>query len=181
VANPQGTYIALLRGVNVGRANRVAMADLRRLLGELGFTSVRTLLNSGNALFETDAAGAIDAAARIEAAIASDLGAVARVVVVSAADLERAVSDNPLTPVSEPSRFVVAFLAPDADASRLRGMEGRDWSPEAFALVGRVAYLSCVNGIADSPVAAALAQALGATVTSRNWATVLRLHEMASA
>jgi len=173
-----GTYIALLRGVNVGRANRVAMADLRRLLEGLGFAGVRTLLNSGNAVFETDLRGAADAAARTEAALAAELGVVSRVIVVDAEEIARAVRDNPLAPVADPSRFLVAFLAPDADTERLRALRDRDFSPEAFGLVGRTAYLSCVNGITGSAVAAELARALGGTVTSRNWATVLKLLEM---
>lgn len=174
-------FVALLRGVNVGRANRVAMADLRRLLEQLGYSDVRTLLNSGNAVFRADESAARRAAADIEAALARELGVTARVVVVGADELARAVRDNPLAPVDDPSRFLVAFLAPDADVERLGPLVVQEWAPEAFAVSDRVAYLSCVNGITGSPVAEALARALGSAVTSRNWATVVKLMEMTAA
>ena len=178
MTGPDRAYVALLRGINVGRANRIAMADLRRLLECLGLTDVRTLLDSGNAVFHARPEAAKSAAGAIEGALARELGVNARVVVLSADEVRAAVRNNPLTPVEAPSRFLVAFLATDADAGRLAPLRERSWAPEAFAMSGRVAYLSCVNGITGSAVAAALATALGATVTSRNWATVLRLQEM---
>lgn len=64
-------YVALLRGINVGRAKRVAMADLRALVEGLGFHSVRTLLNSGNVVFDGEVADCTDAAIRIEHALAA--------------------------------------------------------------------------------------------------------------
>ena len=68
------THVALLRGINVGRAKRVAMADLRSLVERLGYTDVRTLLNSGNVVFTSTSARSGGAEARIEAAIAARLG-----------------------------------------------------------------------------------------------------------
>src|SRR5213593_3406061 len=91
--------IALLRGINVGRAKRVAMADLRALVEGLGYADVRTLLNSGNVVFAaTD--GAKGAAARIEKALAAKVKVTARVTVISAEELAMAVRANPLAKVA---------------------------------------------------------------------------------
>jgi hypothetical protein len=90
------TYVGLLRGINVGHAKRVAMADLRALVEKLGYGDVRTLLNSGNIVFTGPGASPEDAAARIEAALSSRLGVSARVTVLTAAQLAAAAAANPL-------------------------------------------------------------------------------------
>lgn len=174
-------WVALLRGINVGRANRVAMADLRALVAGLGYTDVRTLLNSGNVVFVAgdDAPG--DAAARIQAALAAELGVSARVIAVSAADLAVVVRENTLAGVADdPSRLLVAFLAEPADRVRLVGLLAQDWAPEALAVGSRAAYLWCANGVSDSRLWQAVSTEVGHAVTSRNWATVLKLLELAN-
>jgi uncharacterized protein (DUF1697 family) len=172
--------IALLRGINVGRAKRVAMADLRKLVEDLGYTEVGTLLNSGNVVFTSPRPGAGDAADRMESALAERLGVTARVTVITAAELATAVAENPLLDVADnPSRLMVAFLNDAADRSKLQPLAKLDWMPDAFAIGTRVAYLWCASGILESPLWPAVGRALGDGVTTRNWATVLKLDAMA--
>ena len=76
-------YVALFRGINVGRAKRIAMADLRALLGKLGYADVATLLNSGNAVFTANAEPAATHARRIREAVHTQLGVDAFVIVKS--------------------------------------------------------------------------------------------------
>lgn len=109
-----GVQIALLRGINVGKANRVSMEDLRGLLSGLGYREVRTLLNSGNAVFQGAGAGK-DGAAVIEKGLQKKLGVTCRVMVVSAADLAVIVRENSL----ERDRGQ-SFPAPGGRASRAR-------------------------------------------------------------
>lgn len=171
--------VALLRGVNVGRAKRVAMADLRALVEALGYGEVRTVLGSGNVVFTAPGAAA-ESARRIEAALASKLGLVSRVTVLTAADLAAVVAENPLRQGAEsPSRLLVAILSRPADRARLDPLMGRDWTPDALALGARVAYLWCPLGILVSPLAQAVGRALGEWATTRNWATVLKLNALA--
>src|SRR5215470_17770352 len=91
---------ALLRGINVGTAKRVSMADLRRLFEDLGYEDVRTLLNSGNVVFTIPKASSRDHAARVEKAIADRLGLTSRVVVLTKREIAAAVADNPFTSVA---------------------------------------------------------------------------------
>src|SRR5258706_4864195 len=88
--------IALLRGINVGRAKRVAMADLRALCESLGYREVITLLNSGNVIFSAPTTVKGDHAARIEKSIASRLGVVSRVIVLSDGELAGVMKGNVL-------------------------------------------------------------------------------------
>jgi uncharacterized protein (DUF1697 family) len=177
-------FVALVRGINVGRAKRVGMADLRALFEDLGYHHVRTLLNSGNVVFGAgaesgDAGGAAPAAARIEAALAKQLGVSARIVVLSAAELATIVAENPLLGVAgDHSRLLVAVLADPADRPKLKPLIEQDWAPEAFALGARVAYLWCPDGVIASRLNAAVGRLLGDAVTARNWTTVMKLHTL---
>jgi uncharacterized protein (DUF1697 family) len=173
------THVALLRGINVGRAKRIAMADLRALVEGLGYGDVRTLLNSGNVVFTSPRPKPGNAAARIENALETELGIPARVTVLSAVELAAAVAGNPLLAIArDPSRLLVAILRDSADGPKLEPLLKQDWAAEVLAVGPRVAYLWCADGILDSCLATAVGRALGDAVTSRNWATILKLHAL---
>ncbi|GAB2850646.1 DUF1697 domain-containing protein [Pseudoduganella ginsengisoli] len=172
--------IALLRGINVGRAKRVAMADLRALLTGLGFTGVRTLLNSGNVVYDCPQARADGAATEIEEALVLKLGVASKVTVLDAEQLMHVVQDNCLNSAAgDPSRLLVAVLNNPADREKLVPLANQHWEPEAFALGRWAAYLWCVDGVLASRVAAAMGKLLGDGVTTRNWSTISKLHALA--
>ena len=175
-----GRYVALLRGINVGRARRVAMADLRALLEELGYRDVRTLLNSGNAVFTASGVAPEEAAARIEGALFARVGFAARTMVLTAEELVVAVEQNPLLEIAtDPSRLYVAVLAEPADLVRLEPLLAEDWSPEMLALGARVAYLWCPAGVIESRLVEAVGRAVGDAVTMRNSTTMAKLGALA--
>src|SRR5688500_19506326 len=120
-------YVALFRGINVGKAKRVAMADLRTLLGRLGYTDVATLLNSGNAVFTGKAEPVVRHAARIRDAVAKTLGVEAHVVVKSAKDIAAIVKGNALAAATDPSRLLVALVQDDAGLGAVRKLAAQDW------------------------------------------------------
>jgi uncharacterized protein (DUF1697 family) len=172
--------IALLRGVNVGRAKRIAMADLRKVMGELGFSGVRTLLNSGNAVFDCPARDAALSATRIEEALVLKLGVGSRVTVLGADQLADVVADNPLlAQATDPSRLLVAVFNNPADRAKLEPLAHQSWTPEAFALGRWAAYLWCADGVLASRAAASMGKMLGDAVTTRNWSTIAKLHALA--
>lgn len=172
--------IALLRGINVGKAKRVAMADLRKLLEGFGWSEVKTLLNSGNAVYSAPGVDPATAGAMIEKGIAEELGVTARVVVITAEELEKAAEENPYRdePALDPSRLLLGVLVDPADKKKLEPMLAEDWGPDHFAVGTRVAYLWCEGGILESRLPAALGKALRDGVTSRNWATWQKLQAM---
>ena len=176
-------YVALLRGVNVGRAKRVAMADLRKLVGDLGYSQVRSVLNSGNLVFSGPARPQDEVASEIEEAMVLKLGVASRVLVLDAAELASVIAGNPLlSQASDHARLVAFILASPHGSPEAReaigGLCAQDWHPGAAALGERAAYVWCPDGILDSPAAAALVKQLGDTTTSRNWATLLKLHAL---
>ena len=175
------TYIALLRGVNVGRSQRIAMADLRALVEGLGYGHVRTLLNSGNVLFTGRRLTTTRVAGQLEATLAKRLGLSVRVVVLTAEELAAAAAANTLTVVaSDPSRLVFAITPSPEPLHRLEPLLAQDWGPEALAAGPRAAYFWCPGGFARSPVAEAVRRALGESATMRNWATIGKLVELSA-
>lgn len=175
------TFITLLRGVNVGKAKRVPMEAFRELLSGLGYTNVRTLLNSGNAVF--DAAGGASArhAKAIATAIAAQLSIEVPVVVKSARQIAAIVNANPLADsAKDHSRLLVVFTQDKKELSALERIGPLVAPEEGFAVGEHAAYLYCAGGILESRAGAALLGAAGRTATTRNWATTLKLHALAN-
>lgn len=170
-------FVVLLRGVNVGKGNRVPMAAFKALLEGLGHTEVKTLQSSGNAVFTSTGRAPHRHAAAIAAAVQAAFGVTTPVIVKSAAEFAAAVQEaTPLVPPeADPARFLVAF-APDAAAlEALQPLTALAQAPERLVVGEAAAYLYCPGGVLDSPVGAALLGKAGRAVTSRNWATVRKL------
>ncbi len=172
--------VVLLRGINVGKAKQVPMADLRELLDEAGFTDVRTHLRSGNVLLRGKAAPA-KAAAAISDLLAEHFGFQVDVVVRTAEELAAIIAANPFADVAtDPSRQLVAFLSGEPDAEALVKLADGVENPDQLAVRERELHLWCPDGFAESPLSKAFGRAkLGVTVTGRNWRTVVKLDELA--
>jgi uncharacterized protein (DUF1697 family) len=171
--------ISLLRGINVGRAKRIAMADLRTLFEELGFADVRTVLNSGNVVFGSPEHAPDAAAGLIEEALVRRLGVASRVMVLSAEELATVIEGNPLVGQSTDHARLLAFILSGPDQRKLlEPLAGQDWAPGALAIGERAVYIWCPAGVLDSAAAKAVAKLLGDSSTSRNWNTLLKLHAL---
>jgi uncharacterized protein (DUF1697 family) len=175
-------YVALFRGINVGKAKRIAMADLRALLEGLGYRNVRTLLNSGNALFSAPTVPAHKLAARIHAAVAKQLGVEAQVIVKTADEIAGMVRGNRLDALcSDDSRLLVAMTGDVKALLALRRLARKDWGEERIHVGKQAAYLWCARGILESAALAALHGELAGVATTRNWATLRKIHALLSA
>lgn len=176
--------VVLLRGINVGKAKQVPMADLRTLLEDAGYEDVRTLLRSGNVVLRagdgapasSDAAVADDVSARLQSAFGFDVDVVVR----GRAELQAVVAGDPFAGVADnPSRQHVAFLSGEPDADALAALLAVEAEPERLVAAGRELHLWTPDGMAESVLAKELARAkLGVSVTVRNWNTVLKLLAM---
>jgi uncharacterized protein (DUF1697 family) len=172
------TFVALLRGINVGKAKPVAMADLQALLAGLGYADVRTHLRSGNAVF--DAAGhEPDAlATHIEAAVEERFGLEVSVLIRTPADLDAIIAGNPFpdAAAATPAQLHVAFLS-TAPASTI---DPAAYASDEVRIAGREVYAWYPNGMGRSKLTnTALERHLGVRATMRNWNTVTKLAELA--
>ncbi|WP_406279323.1 DUF1697 domain-containing protein [Embleya sp. NBC_00896] len=170
-------YVALLRGINVGGHRKVPMADLRRTLTELGYTEVRTLLQSGNAVFEAAEQPTADLVAAIEPQLLAEFGFAVDVMVRSADELRAVAAANPLE-VRDPAKLAVAFLAeaPDPDVSA--GLDPKSYAPDELRTGERELYMYCPDGLGKARVTPILMRRLGGAATVRNWNTVTKLLAM---
>jgi len=175
-------FIALLRGINVGKAKRIPMADLRALLAGLGYTDIATLLNSGNAVFRSAKGTPAQHAETIAAAIRKELMIEVPVIVKSAKELASIVSENSLVEgaAANHSQLLVVFAQSTATLSELGAVESLVVLPERFLVGQCAAYLHCASGILESKAGEALLGKAGKSITTRNWATVLKLQAMAA-
>jgi uncharacterized protein (DUF1697 family) len=181
------THIALIRGINVGRNKRVAMADLRELLTSLGYGDVRTLLQSGNAVFS--AAGSAAAVAQaVEEAMTEQLKVSARVLIRSPALLARAIEADPFGErAAEGSKHFLGFLDGRPDQATVDAVpalapvdRAADTATDEARFVDGHLYLWCPNGISKSTLwQVNWDRSLGTAVTLRNWNTVTKLLELA--
>lgn len=169
-------FVVLLRGVNVGKGNRLPMAEFKALLEGLGFSRVTTLLNSGNAVFSSSARSATKLATHIAAEVQSTFGFRTPVVVKSAAEFRAIVQGNPMVPPeADYSRFLVVFAADAAALANLQPLASLAQEAERLIVTDCAAYLHCPGGLLASKVGDAMLGKAGRAITTRNWATVLKL------
>ena len=172
-------YVLLLRGVNVGGAGRLPMADLRGLLEELGCVAVETYIQSGNAVFRFAGQSAVLAEAIAER-IAERFG-FRPAVLLRGVDAMTAVQDaNPFdSAVNDPKTLMVYFLTRPATGANLAAMAALVARGETFQLTEAAFYLYAPGGIGRSALAARVERLLGVPATARNLRTVAALAEMA--
>ena len=177
------TYVALLRGINLGAKRRVAMADLRSLLEGLGYDDVRTHLQSGNAVFRAGTRSAAGVRSAVEKAIRADLGMDVDVVVRTAAQLAKVVETDPFAgTATDRARYLVTFLDKAPPKGWLRDVDVADYEPEQVEVRGTEVYLWLPKGVHASRLARLVGDKnLGGTATSRNWNVVTKLAEIAAA
>jgi uncharacterized protein (DUF1697 family) len=176
VSTTEQPYVALLRGVNVGRHRRMRMADLRAALAEAGFGRVRTLLQSGNVVL--DGAGDEDrVAAEVQRVIRDAFGFDVAVVVRTAQELADVIAANPLgREPADGARYFVAFLARQPEPGTAVVPELPPGSTEQWWARGREVYVWCPEGLLASPLMAHFAGGVpGVDATVRNWNTVTAL------
>jgi uncharacterized protein (DUF1697 family) len=174
--------IVLLRGINIGPNNRIAMPALRELLAGAGFEDVVTYLQSGNVVVSSDHEP--ERLARdCEALIADAFELSIPVVVRTRAQLAAVVKRDPLGDVADQSKlYQVSFCASEPDAEAVGKAAERAVDGERMLVHGREIYAWFPHGIARSKLATQLAkQGLGTTATARNWTTVTKLLELAGA
>lgn len=170
-------YAFLLRGVNVG-GRKLPMADLKRILTELGHVDARTYLASGQGIATTHRDPG-DVARELEQRLADEAGLKTDVVMRSAAEMTAILADNPFPGADEAgNRHAVVFLSDPANKTRVAKLEAGDWGLDEWIAHDRDIYLRLPNGFADSKLALAVLKLPKTLATTRNWNTVRKLAEL---
>lgn len=173
------TYIALLRGINVGGHHKLPMADLRALLTEMGLRNVKTYIQSGNVVFQSERTDKSTLAQKMSEAIESSHGFAPRVMLLDAADVQTAISANPFPEgEADPKTLHLYFLDKQPENPDMEKFEQLKTETERFHLGNRVFYLHAPDGIGRSKLAERAERVLDVAATARNWRTVSKVMEL---
>ena len=171
------TYIALFRGINVGGKNSLPMKELVALLQQNGCEHVKTYIQSGNVVFQTQNEQPHKLAEAISSAIAQKFGFQPKILLLQKADLEKAVAHNSFS-TQEGKALHFFFLESIPAKPNLEGLAAVQTASEEFQLIDKVLYLYAPQGVGRSKLAAKIEPALRVTSTARNWNTISKLMEM---
>jgi uncharacterized protein (DUF1697 family) len=170
-------YAAFLRGINVGGHHNVSMQELAKAFSGLGFKNVRTVLASGNVLFETPRAGLATLERTIAKALVATFGFDIDVLLRSRGELEQLVASEPFKGirVTSQTRLYVTFLA--ERSKPFRPYRSADGQLKMFGGMGREVFsvLSLSGSAGSVDLMKVIEQRFGQKVTTRNWHTVIRL------
>ncbi len=174
-------YVALLRGINLGKARQVDMPRLREVLTARGHEEVRTHLRSGNVVLDSTLSEP-ELAADLSRAIEEEFGFAVPVVVRTGAEMAAVVAGDPFaTEATDPARYLVTFLPEPPSRAKVDALPAADAGDGAYLVRGRELYLWLPDGIQKTPVASwKWDRLLGVPGTARNWNTVRRLAELSS-
>lgn len=174
------TFIALLRGINIGGTHPLPMKELVAILEALGCTNVATYIQSGNAVFKCQVGLAAQLAEKISREVGRRRGFEPSVILLTLKELEQAMRRNPFPEAeADPTRLAVGFLGKAPQKPDLAGLEALRLKSERFAVVERCFYLYAPNGFGKSKLASRAEKLLGVPMTARNWRTVGKIREMA--
>lgn len=176
------THIALLRGINVGGRNQIRMADLRSVCVELGWTDVKSYIQSGNLVFQADGTPG-EFEAELEQAIARSFGLSIPVLVRTLEEWSGYITQNPYPEASQsdPNLVMLALTKIPPRQAAVEGLRERADRGERIEQIGDALWIYYAGGAGRSKLSpAVLDRLVGSVVTTRNWRTVLKLDELAS-
>jgi len=174
------TYVALLRGINVGGKNLLPMKDLTAIFEGAGCADVRTYIQSGNVVFAAAPAEVQQVQADVGRVIAERFEYRIPIILRSAQELAKAARDNPfLRAKADLEALHVAFLLDAPKPGGIALLEAKRSAPDEFVVKGREIYLRLPNGVARTKLTNdAFDRTLATTSTVRNWRTVQKLVEL---
>jgi uncharacterized protein (DUF1697 family) len=177
-----GTYVALLRGINVGGRAKVSMSELRHLFADLGYAGAKTYIQSGNVIFTASLRSPSRSAAEISARVEKDLCVKCSVLLRTDRQLVEVLENNPyLADGVELSSLYVAFLEKQPSREQSTGLVVPPGETAEFTVAGREVYLHYPDGYGRTKLSNTYIERRLGVATTRNWNTVTKLHELASA
>ncbi len=175
------TFVALLRGVNVGGKHIVPMQELRLLLNSKSYTDIKTYIQSGNIIFRSSVNNKSSINKKISSIIAKKYNFTAEVLTLTLADIQEAIDNNPFSVnPTEYKNLYLYFLLGEAKGGSAEKLEELKAKTEQLYLSNRVLYMYAKEGIGRSKLAAKIDKILGVSTTARNMKTVTKLQEIAA-
>jgi uncharacterized protein (DUF1697 family) len=174
-------YISILRGINVGGNRKIPMADLKSLFGKIGFANVQTYIQSGNVIFDSEETDIRILELKIQKIITETFGFDVPVIVRTVGEWAESVANNPFWKEKDADidRLHLTFLKDLPDPEKLERINTFAFPPDKFQIIGKDVFVFCSAGYSDSKLTNQFFESkLGVPATTRNWKTILKLHEM---
>jgi uncharacterized protein (DUF1697 family) len=177
-------YISILRGINVGGNRKILMKDLNSLFEKLGFSKVETYIQSGNVIFESDINGSTpDLEVKIQRAIAETFGLDVPVIVRTADEWAQSIVNNPFWKEKDADidRLHLTCLKEVPSQELIEKIKLFQFLPDRYEIIGKDVFIFCAAGYGASKLVNSFFESkLKVSATTRNWKTVMKLHEMIS-
>lgn len=175
------TYISILRGINVGGHRKILMAELRKMYEQLDFTQVKSYIQSGNVVFESDKKmSSLELENRLEKSIKETFGHEVPVLVRTSEEWEESINKNPfLNKETNPAKLFITFLSEIPSSEFKQELLSIDFSPDTIAIIAKCVYLHCERKYHETKITHQLIERkLKVKATARNWRTIMKLKEM---
>lgn len=177
-------YISMLRGINVSGQKKIKMAELRAIYESAGFAKVATYIQSGNVVFSSSSTNTSEITKSIEDQVKKKLGYTVAVILRSANEFRKIINHNPFigTEQIDTSKLHITFLSDKPSKEKIEALEPTIGSSEQFQTIGKEVYLYCPNGYARTELSNNFFEKkLALSATTRNWNTINKLHNIATA
>jgi uncharacterized protein (DUF1697 family) len=170
--------ISLLRGINVGGNKKIKMADLRELYKSLGFQNTKTVLQSGNAVFETDHTDMLGIKQALSEAIQTTFGFDVKIILRTPNQFKAIIADHPFTDqqINEPSKISIVYLDSIPDDNAVDDLRDSTTGREEIHINGQELYLFYPDGKGKSKLDnGRIERKLKVKATARNWNTTHKI------
>lgn len=176
-----GKYVAILRGINVGGRRKLPMSELKALFQELGFSEVKTYIQSGNVIFNAEGTKEAEISKAVENAIFERYAYEVPVICRTAEALQQSINKNPFfeDAVAEIERLHLTFLKESPEKQQLEKLKEQNFYPDEFVVKDKDVFIYCSGRYSDSSLSNSFFESkLKVPATTRNWKTVLTLSEL---
>lgn len=175
-------YISILRGINVGTGRKVPMADLKKLCENMGLQNLQTYIQSGNVVFELPQPESVsELETRLQKAFTQAFGFDIPVLIRSDKEWAGSIAKNPFwnDPNADINLLHMTLLKEIPAVAKIEAILQLDFSPDQFQIVGNNVFIYCANGYGKTKITNDFFEKkLGVEASTRNWKTVMKLHEM---
>lgn len=175
-------YVAILRGINVGKGRKVLMTDLKNLLAKLGLKNIQTYIQSGNVMFDLrQPESLVVLEDGLNQAISGAFGFDIPVIIRTAREMEESVANNPFLKEdgADIDKLHLTFLKDVPAPELLKKIKEFQFSPDQFEIIGKDVFVHCPNGYGQTKITNDFFEKkLKVQATTRNWKTVQKLHEL---
>ena len=177
------TYISILRGINVGGHRKIIMAELRKMYELLGFSQIKSYIQSGNVVFKTNQKmSSHELESLLEKSIKETFGHEVPVLIRTSEEWKMAIKTNPFfTKEANTDKLFITFLSQSPSTALKEELSSMDFSPDQLKIIDKCVYLYCERKYHETKMTHSIIERkLKVKATARNWKTIMKISALSS-